>query len=131
VPSRFFEDPRIFPGLVRNQRAVPGGAAQPLAATKIDNACAKPSNGVFNPAMSDPKHPFDSWLSVGVEYLDGILENPPSLPWTEFWLNPRRLRGSDFLMRWSQGVWSERRLVEAVNQTKEFFAVPDGQRAGI
>ncbi len=72
------------------------------------------------------KHPFESWLSVGVEHLDGILENPPPLPWLEFWLNPRRLRGSDFLMRWSQGVWSEKRLIEAVNQTKDFFAIPYG-----
>lgn len=76
--------------------------------------------------MSNHKHPFESWLSVSVEYLDGILENPPPLPWLEFWLNPRRLRGSDFLMRWSQGVWSEKRLIEAVNQTKEFFAIPYG-----
>jgi hypothetical protein len=76
--------------------------------------------------MTVCKHPFDSWLSVGVEYLDGVLENPPSLPWLDFWLNPRRLRGSDFLMRWSQGVGSEKRIIEAVNQTKEFFAIPYG-----
>jgi len=76
--------------------------------------------------MSNHKHPFESWLSINVEHLDGILENPPPLPWLEFWLNPRRLRGSDFLMRWSQGVWSEKRLIEAVNQTKEFFAIPYG-----
>ena len=47
-------------------------------------------------------------------------------PWAEFWLNPRMLRGSDFLMRWSQGVWSEKRLIEAVNATHQFFAVPYG-----
>jgi hypothetical protein len=76
--------------------------------------------------MLNHKHPFESWLSVSVEHLDGILENPPSLRWVEFWLNPRRLRGSDFLMRWSQGVWSEKRLIEAVNQTSEFFAIPYG-----
>ena len=72
------------------------------------------------------RHPFELWLSVGVEQLDGVLANPPPLPWLEFWLNPRRLRGSDFLMRWSQGVWSEKRLIEAVNQTIEFFAIPYG-----
>ena len=72
------------------------------------------------------KHPFESCLSVSVEYLDGILEILQPLPWLDFWLNPRRLRGSDFLMRWSQGVWSEKRLIEAVNQTKEFFAIPYG-----
>jgi len=29
-------------------------------------------------------------------------------------------------MRWSQGVWSEHRVIEAVNDTKEFFAVEYG-----
>ena len=58
--------------------------------------------------------------------LDGVLLSPPPVPWFEFWLNPRRLRGSDFLMRWSQGVWSEHRLIEAVNATGKFFAIPYG-----
>jgi len=46
--------------------------------------------------------------------------------WAHFFLNPRRLRGSDFLMRWSQGVWSERRFTEAVNATSRFHAIPYG-----
>lgn len=71
-------------------------------------------------------HPFEAWLSVCDDQLDGVLASPPALSWLEFWLNPRRLRGSDFLMRWSQGVWSEKRLVEAVNDTKEFLAIPYG-----
>jgi hypothetical protein len=71
-------------------------------------------------------HPFEAWLSVCDEQLDGVLASPPPLSWLEFWLNPRRLRGSDFLMRWSQGVWSEKRLIEAVNHTKEFVAIPYG-----
>jgi len=29
-------------------------------------------------------------------------------------------------MRWSQGVWSEKRIVQAVNATDEFFAIPYG-----
>jgi hypothetical protein len=29
-------------------------------------------------------------------------------------------------MRWSQGVWSEHRLIEAVNATDGFFAIPYG-----
>jgi len=29
-------------------------------------------------------------------------------------------------MRWSQGVWSEERITQAVNETKEFFALPYG-----
>lgn len=48
------------------------------------------------------------------------------LMWDDFWLNPRRLRGSDFLMRWQQGVWSEKRLVEAVNATGIYVALPYG-----
>lgn len=55
-----------------------------------------------------------------------MLASPSPLSWLEFWLNPRRLRGSDFLMRWSQGVWSEKRLIEAVNETKEYLAIPYG-----
>ena len=29
-------------------------------------------------------------------------------------------------MRWSQGVWSEERIIQAVNETQEFFAIPYG-----
>ena len=76
--------------------------------------------------MHNSGHPFESWLSVNVEHLDDVLKNPSPLPWLEFRLNPRRLRGSDFLMRWSQGVWSEKRLIEAVNRTKDFLAIPYG-----
>ncbi len=76
--------------------------------------------------MSYLKHAFESWLSVHEEQLDGVLVSLSPLPWLEFWLNPRRLRGSDFLMRWSQGVWSEKRLIEAINNTNEFLAIPYG-----
>ena len=69
---------------------------------------------------------FERELAVEPVYLDDVLSNPPFLPWQDFWLNPRRLRGSDFLMRWSQGVWSEKRLLDAVEATGEFFAVPYG-----
>lgn len=71
-------------------------------------------------------HPFELELEVGAVFLDEVLRNPPFLSWPDFWLNPRRLRGSDFLMRWSQGVWSEQRLIEAVEATKNFFAIPYG-----
>lgn len=69
---------------------------------------------------------FDDRLAAPVEDIEFRLSGLPSLPWASFLLNPRRLRGSDFLMRWSQGVWSERRIVEAVNATDEFLAVPYG-----
>jgi hypothetical protein len=41
-------------------------------------------------------------------------------------INPRRLRGSDFLMRWAQGRWSEEIVIRALNQTKHFGIIPYG-----
>ncbi|MBX6376404.1 MAG: AccI family restriction endonuclease [Acetobacteraceae bacterium] len=71
-------------------------------------------------------HAYERALLVACEDV-ALADGPLSeLPWAEFWLNPRMLRGSDFLMRWSQGVWSEKRLIEAVNATAQFFALPYG-----
>jgi hypothetical protein len=69
---------------------------------------------------------FEELLSVYVENIEFELRGNASIDWTDFLLNPRRLRGSDFLMRWSQGVWSEERIFQAVNETQEFFALPYG-----
>jgi len=69
---------------------------------------------------------FEKFLSVSSEDISFELSAFPPCPWAEFLLNPRRLRGSDFLMRWSQGVWSENRLVDAINKHGEFFALPYG-----
>jgi len=69
---------------------------------------------------------FENILSISAEDIEFELRGMTSVPWADFVLNPRRLRGSDFLMRWSQGVWSEHRLIEAVNDTNEFFAVEYG-----
>jgi hypothetical protein len=44
----------------------------------------------------------------------------------DFRFNPRRLRGSDFLMRWSQGRWSEEIVIRALNQTRQFGVIPYG-----
>src|SRR5271169_6775628 len=71
-------------------------------------------------------HPFEAVLSVQAVDVEGVLSLETPIDWLDFWLNPRRLRGSDFLMRWSQGVWSEHRLIEAVNETGSFFAIPYG-----
>ena len=71
-------------------------------------------------------HPFEKVLSVSKENIALELRDFPALPWADFLLNPRRLRGSDFLMRWSQGVWSENRLIEAVNEKGKYFAIPYG-----
>jgi hypothetical protein len=71
-------------------------------------------------------HPFEKILSVSPSDIALELRGLCDIDWADFWLNPRRLRGSDFLMRWSQGVWSEKRLTDAVNQTNGFFAIPYG-----
>lgn len=71
-------------------------------------------------------HPFEKVLSVSKENIALELRDFPLLSWADFLLNPRRLRGSDFLMRWSQGVWSESRLIEAVNENGKYFAIPYG-----
>ena len=71
-------------------------------------------------------HPFETVLSVTDSIIEWELRGTPSLAWADFWLNPRRLRGSDFLMRWSQGAWSEERFREAIDATQDFFALPYG-----
>lgn len=71
-------------------------------------------------------HPFERALSVSRENIEFELRGVTEIIWADFWLNPRKLRGSDFLMRWSQGVWSEKRLTDAINQTNHFYAIPYG-----
>ena len=71
-------------------------------------------------------HPFEQILSVSTEDIELELRGFTEIVWADFWLNPRRLRGSDFLMRWSQGVWSEKRLIDAVNRTGQFYSIPYG-----
>ncbi len=44
-------------------------------------------------------HPFENVLSVSVEEIEIELGGQSALPWADFLLNPRRLRGSDFLIR--------------------------------
>ncbi|HNG93009.1 MAG TPA: AccI family restriction endonuclease, partial [Acidobacteriota bacterium] len=63
---------------------------------------------------------------MATEDIELELNGHSLLPWSDYLLNPRRLRGSDFLMRWSQGVWSEERVTQAVNQTGNYFALPYG-----
>ncbi len=75
---------------------------------------------------SHSEHPFERVLSVSMEDIRMTLRGMGNAPWADFLLNPRRLRGSDFLMRWSQGAWSEERLTQAVNETGKYFALPYG-----
>ncbi|HDP35492.1 MAG TPA: AccI family restriction endonuclease [Candidatus Hydrogenedentes bacterium] len=72
------------------------------------------------------QHLFEKTLATPMEDISITLRAMGKAPWADFYLNPRRLRGSDFLMRWSQGVWSEERLREAVNATGAYFALPYG-----
>lgn len=76
--------------------------------------------------MSIHQHPFEQILSVSKDDIEFEIRGIQEIWWQDFWLNPRKLRGSDFLMRWSQGVWAEKRLTDAVNSTKDFFAIPYG-----
>jgi len=69
---------------------------------------------------------FGQILSLATEDIEFELRGLSFVPWADFLLNPRRLRGSDFLMRWSQGVWSEERIVQAVHETGKYFALPYG-----
>ena len=85
-----------------------------------------PHKHIRKVAAGHATHPFERELSVPKEDLSLELRGFSLVEWADFWLNPRRLRGSDFLMRWSQGVWSEKRLTDAVNSTEEFFALPYG-----
>lgn len=71
-------------------------------------------------------HPFEKALEVAEVEVESLIFGFGDDGWLEFWLNPRRLRGSDFLMRWSQGQWSEERLIEAINTTDFFYALPYG-----
>ncbi len=71
-------------------------------------------------------HLFERHLAVMPVPLVMRLDWADPLAWADLLLNPRRLRGSDFLMRWSQGVWSEKRLIEAVEETGKYFALAYG-----
>lgn len=46
-------------------------------------------------------YPFENVLLVAKDDIDFELRGLKEIVWSDFWLNPRRLRGSDFLMRWS------------------------------
>ncbi len=69
---------------------------------------------------------FDAELLVAMNVIEFELRAGGPVSWADFWLTPRRLRGSDFLMRWSQGRWSEDLLIGAVNMTERYFALPYG-----
>jgi hypothetical protein len=71
---------------------------------------------------------FDELFGVFEEDVEVELRGKSPIAWANYWLNPRILRGSDFLMRYAQGAWSEQRLKEACNETENFYALPYGPR---
>lgn len=75
-----------------------------------------------------PTDLFNLYLQLPNDELIWELERTPcfALDVTDFVINPRRLRGSDFLMRWSQGRWSEEIVIRALNQTTQFGVIPYG-----
>jgi len=72
--------------------------------------------------------PFNLYLQLPTDELVWELDRIDYLPPDEvgFLMNPRRLRGSDFLMRWSQGRWSEEIVIQTLNQTSQFGIIPYG-----
>jgi hypothetical protein len=69
---------------------------------------------------------FDRALCVPAEEIQILLHGHVPVVWSDFRLNRRRICGSDFLMRWSRGIWSEKRLISAVDETGVYFALPYG-----
>lgn len=69
---------------------------------------------------------YDACLAVSNDDIEFSLASIGAIPWADLLLNPRRLRGSDFLMRWSQGRWSEERVVRGVRRTGLYVPLPYG-----
>jgi hypothetical protein len=69
---------------------------------------------------------FEHWLEM---LPDEVVYSLPDISDPEagdFYINPRYLRGSDFLMRWSQGRWSEEILIDAFGRHPNWLALPFG-----
>jgi hypothetical protein len=69
---------------------------------------------------------FERILQTTEVDLDFLLSDMFDQVLCEFYLNPRYLRGSDFLMRFSQGRWAEDIVVRTINATDDLRAVPYG-----
>jgi hypothetical protein len=78
--------------------------------------------------MSSPKRcdSFERFLQTTTVDLDFFLPDLFTQVLGELYLNPRYLRGSDFLMRFSQGRWAEDIVTRTINTTDDFCAVPYG-----
>ncbi|MFQ5853127.1 MAG: AccI family restriction endonuclease [Candidatus Binatia bacterium] len=69
---------------------------------------------------------FERILQITDADLDFLLSDIFAQAFCEFYLNPRYLRGSDFLMRFSQGRWAEDIVARTINATDDLRAVPYG-----
>jgi len=69
---------------------------------------------------------FEQIMHITRVDLDLSLPNTFAQVLCEFHLNPRYLRGSDFLMRFSQGRWAEDIVTRTINATDDLRAVPYG-----
>jgi len=69
---------------------------------------------------------FAQFLQTAEADLDFLMSGSFAQALCPFHLNPRYLRGSDFLMRFSQGRWAEDILVRTFNATRNLRAVPYG-----
>jgi hypothetical protein len=69
---------------------------------------------------------FERFLQTTDIDLDFFLSDLFAQVLCEFYLNPRYLRGSDFLMRFSQGRWAEDIVARTINDTDDFRVVPYG-----
>jgi hypothetical protein len=77
---------------------------------------------------SDPANLFDLYLQLPTDELVWEFGGADQIAPDEidFLINPQRLRGSDFLMRWAQGRWSEEIVMRAINQTQQLGVIPYG-----
>jgi len=66
---------------------------------------------------------FERFLQTIEVDLDFLLPDLFAQVFCEFYLNPRYLRGSDFLMRFSQGRWAEDIVGRTINATDDLHRV--------
>jgi len=69
---------------------------------------------------------FERILQTTEADLDFLLSDMFAQVLCEFYLNPRYLRGSDFLMRFSQGRWAEDIIVHTINAIDDLRAIRYG-----
>ena len=91
--------------------------------------------------MLDRKNKNKSWIRSTDDIFNEFLQIPeveitwdfPFIPLDQlkieeivFIINPRRLRGSDFLMRWEQGRWAENIVLKSLNSTSKYGVIRYG-----